>query len=46
MYLQELEEVFKKGQSERDDKDIERVEGMGFGRLVYWFENMHITRCT
>merc|ERR1712168_1555871 len=28
---QELDEVFKKGQTERDEKDIERVEGMGFG---------------
>lgn len=31
---QELAEVCRKGQVERDSMDIERVEGMGFGRKV------------
>lgn len=31
-FHQELAEVCRKGQVERDSMDIERVQGMGFGR--------------
>ena len=33
-FFQELAEVCRKGQLERDSMDIERVEGMGFGRYL------------
>ena len=40
-FHQELAEVCRKGQVERDSMDIERVQGMGFGRyyLDVWFRS-------